>query len=92
MALLQAGKPGAKAQHPPQQLITPLQDRGTWVRVVHAGQIKPAPHQYPSTWGVPPATSPARAVPISVSRRPGGGGFLRWSSMCRVISSREAVE
>lgn len=42
--------------------------------------------------GVPPATSPPQAVPISVSRRPGGGGFLRWSSMCRVISSREAVE
>lgn len=42
--------------------------------------------------GVPPATSPPWAVPISVSRRPGGGGFLRWSSMCRVISSREAVE
>lgn len=34
--------------------------------------------------GVPP-------VPISASRR-GGGGFLRWSSMCRVISSREAAE
>lgn len=51
-------------------------------------------NEHVGTWEGPPASSlfPPKAVPMSASRRPGGGRFLRWSSMCSVISSREAVE
>lgn len=77
---------------PAQQPVTLLQDRGSGVRVAHAEQVKPAPREYPGSFGGGGSLlPPPRAVPISASRRPGGGGFLRCSSMWRVISSREAL-